>query len=209
MSKTTILCIDDDKSIRFALSRLFSLQGWETLEAENSGQGVELFERERPDLVLVDYHMPGENGVETVKRLRRISATAPIIVFTIENSQATADAFLEAGATDFATKPIKAPDIISRIRLHLRLLEKLKETPPEQPGVCRSEKGMSEETMALLMQFMEESGDAKTVEEIAEGVGLANPTTYRYLQHLVREKKLVQQMDYGKIGRPKQRYRIP
>ena len=209
MSKTTILCIDDDKSIRFALSRLFSLQGWETLEAENSGQGVELFERERPDLVLVDYHMPGENGVETVKRLRRISATAPIIVFTIENSQATADAFLEAGATDFATKPIKAPDIISRIRLHLRLLEKLKETPPEQPGVFRSEKGMSEETMALLMQFMEESGDAKTVEEIAEGVGLANPTTYRYLQHLVREKKLVQQMDYGKIGRPKQRYRIP
>ena len=208
MSKTKILCIDDERSIRFALSRLFSLQGWETLEAENSGQGVEIFERERPDLVLVDYHMPGENGVETVKRLRRISAAAPIIVFTIENSQQTADAFLEAGATDFATKPIKAPDIISRIRLHLRLLEKTKETAG-QPGAFRSEKGMSEETMALLMQFMEECGEAKTVEEIAEGVGLANPTTYRYLQYLVKEKKLAQQMDYGKVGRPKQRYRIP
>ena len=63
--------------------------------------------------------------------------------------------------------------------------------------------------MALLMQFMEECGEAKTVEEIAEGVGLANPTTYRYLQYLVKEKKLTQQMDYGKVGRPKQRYRIP
>ena len=84
MSKTKILCIDDERSIRFALSRLFSLQGWETLEAENSEQGVEIFERERPDLVLVDYHMPGENGVETVKRLRRISAAADHRVYDRE-----------------------------------------------------------------------------------------------------------------------------
>ncbi|MBO4871820.1 MAG: response regulator [Lachnospiraceae bacterium] len=210
MSKTTtILCIDDDKAIRFALSRLFSLQGWQCLEAADSDSGVRLFEQEQPDMVLVDYHMPGENGVETVRRLRRLSQSTPVIVFTIESSQQTADAFLEAGATDFATKPIKAPDIISRIRLHLRMLEQQRELQREEPSAFRPEKGMSEATMTLVMEYMRTAGNARTVEEIAEGTGLANPTTYRYLQHLVREKRLIQQVDYGKVGRPKQRYRIP
>lgn len=209
-NETTILCIDDDKAIRFALSRLFSLQGWRCLEAADSESGVRLFAEAQPEVVLVDYHMPGENGVETVRRLRRISRSTPIIVFTIENSQQTADAFLEAGATDFATKPIKAPDIISRIRLHLKMLEQQRELKREQqPSAFRSEKGMSEATMSLVMEYIRAAGEAKTVEEIAEGTGLANPTTYRYLQHLVREKQLVQQVDYGKVGRPKQRYRLP
>ena len=52
--------------------------------------------------------------------LRALSHTVPIIVFTIDESQEVADQFLQAGASDFALKPIKAPDIISRIKLHLR-----------------------------------------------------------------------------------------
>ena len=56
--------------------------------------------------------------------LRALSHTVPIIVFTIDESQEVADQFLQAGASDFALKPIKAPDIISRIKLHLRLLER-------------------------------------------------------------------------------------
>lgn len=116
----TILSIDDDPQICFALGELFKFQGWRAVSASDVASGLEAFRRYSPDIVLIDYHMPGVSGIEGVKLLRRQSSSVPIIVFTIDESQTVADTFLAAGASDFALKPIKAPDIVSRIRLHLR-----------------------------------------------------------------------------------------
>ena len=110
----TILCIDDEDDICFALKTLFRTQGWNTAAACDVNAGLKLFTQLRPTLVLIDYHMPGLNGVEGVRMLRRLSATVPIIVFTIDECQRVADEFLAAGASDFALKPIKAPDKIGR-----------------------------------------------------------------------------------------------
>ena len=122
-NNTTILCIDDEEQICFALEALFRLQKWNVVTARSVEKGLIAFREFQPDIVLIDYHMPGINGVEGVKMLRQLSPTVPIIVFTIDESQAVADAFLEAGASDFSLKPIKAPDLVSRIKLHLRLLQ--------------------------------------------------------------------------------------
>ena len=119
---TAILVIDDDEQICFALGELFKFQGWRAYSACDVESGLATFKTCRLDMVLIDYHLPRINGVEGVRRLRRLSQDVPILVFTIDESQEVADTFLEAGATDFALKPIKAPDIISRIKLHLRLL---------------------------------------------------------------------------------------
>lgn len=112
----TILSIDDDPQICFALGELFKFQGWRAVSASDVASGLEAFRRYSPDIVLIDYHMPGVSGIEGVKLLRRQSSSVPIIVFTIDESQTVADTFLAAGASDFALKPIKAPDIVSRIR---------------------------------------------------------------------------------------------
>lgn len=113
-NNTTILCIDDEEQICFALEALFRLQKWNVVTARSVEKGLLAFREFQPDIVLIDYHMPGINGVEGVKMLRQLSSTVPIIVFTIDESQAVADAFLEAGASDFSLKPIKAPDLVSR-----------------------------------------------------------------------------------------------
>ena len=118
-----ILCIDDDDEICFALKALFKLQKWQGLSANNMAEAIQKFRSNQPDIVLIDYHMPKINGIEGVRMLRKLSSDVPIIVFTIDESQQVADAFLEAGASDFALKPIKAPDIVSRIKLHLQLLD--------------------------------------------------------------------------------------
>ena len=73
-------------------------------------EGLALFRKHQPDIVLIDYHLPRINGIEGVRMLRRLSPTVPILVFTIDENQEVANRFLEAGATDFALKPIKAPD---------------------------------------------------------------------------------------------------
>ena len=116
--KITILSIDDEENIRFALGELFHFQGWEACSAPNVKKGLEQFRLHKPDIVLIDYHMPGINGVEGVQMLRALSHTVPIIVFTIDESQEVADQFLQAGASDFALKPIKAPDIIKAAGLN-------------------------------------------------------------------------------------------
>ena len=85
--------------------------------------------------------------------LRALSHTVPIIVFTIDESQEVADQFLQAGASDFALKPIKAPDIISRIKLHLRLLER------EHQKQAPLDKGLSEATMQLVLDSLKEGED--------------------------------------------------
>ena len=130
-NNTTILCIDDEEQICFALEALFRLQKWNVVTARSVEKGLIAFREFQPDIVLIDYHMPGINGVEGVKMLRQLSPTVPIIVFTIDESQAVADAFLEAGASDFSLKPIKAPDLVSRIKLHLRLLQ---QAQPKKPA---------------------------------------------------------------------------
>ncbi len=196
----TILSIDDDPQICFALGELFKFQGWRAISANDAASGLEAFRRHTPDIVLIDYHMPGMSGIEGVKLLRRQSADVPIIVFTIDESQTVADTFLAAGASDFALKPIKAPDIVSRIRLHLRLAEQKRPEPAFF-------KGISGGTLDMIMTFLSAQSDYVTANEIAEGTGLAYQTVYRYLQHLVQEKRVERLDVYGKVGRPKQVFR--
>ena len=198
--KITILSIDDEENIRFALGELFRFQGWEACCAPTVEKGIEQFRRHRPDIVLIDYHMPGINGVEGVRLLRKLSRTVPIIVFTIDESQEVADQFLQAGASDFALKPIKAPDIISRIKLHLRLLER------EQPAQPLS-KGLSEATLQLVLDSLKDGEDYMTVNEVAKCSGRAYQTVYRYLQYLIQNKKVEMVSIYGKVGRPRQLFR--
>lgn len=198
--KITILSIDDEENIRFALGELFRFQGWEACCAPTVEKGIEQFRLHRPDIVLIDYHMPGINGVEGVRLLRKLSRTVPIIVFTIDESQEVADQFLQAGASDFALKPIKAPDIISRIKLHLRLLER------EQPAQPLS-KGLSEATLQLVLDSLKDGEDYMTVNEVAKCSGLAYQTVYRYLQYLIQNKKVEMVSIYGKVGRPRQLFR--
>ena len=200
----TVLCIDDDSQIRYALSQMCQSQGWRPLLAQSAEEGVALFDAERADIVLIDYHLPGANGVEGVRQLRRRSARMPIIVFTIDDDQSVADAFLQAGANDFALKPINALDLISRIKLHIRLMESERVNLYGESG----RKGVSDATVNLILQALSGAPEGMTVQDIAHSTGLATQTAYRYLQHLAGDKRVLAENVYGKVGRPKMVFRI-
>ena len=110
------------------------------------------------------------------------------------------DAFLEAGASDFALKPIKAPDLISRVKLHLRLLEQ------QQSYIV--DKGINRSTLNLIVRFMQQDEGALTSRHISEGTGLAYQTVSRYLQHMVAQNLVKTESNYGKVGRPIQLYKL-
>lgn len=210
---TTILAIDDDKEILYALRAIFDFQGWQSVTACDVESGLKALWSHHPDIILIDYHMPRINGIEGVRMLRQFSPDVPIIVFTIEEDQAVADRFLEAGASDFALKPIKAPDLISRIHLHIKLMESQKNSVKAtavvpKPAEERLAKGIGAATLELIESTMRGLDDFLTVDTIAENTGLACQTTHRYLQYMAAENMVEVHNTYGKIGRPKQGYRL-
>ncbi len=205
-----ILMIDDDEQILFALRALFQFQGWASVFAKDVLTGLELFHTEAPDLVLIDYHLSGIDGTKGVEMIRALDAEVPIIGFTSDERQEVADRFVAAGASDFALKPIKALDIVSRIRLHIRLLESNKRLniKDEVQVPVPKTKGIGAATLELIQGAFQTNTEYLTVETISERTGLAYQTTCRYLQHLASQGLVEISQNYGKVGRPKQKYRL-
>ena len=205
-----ILTIDNDENILFTLRALFQSQGWASVCAKDMLTGLELFRTETPDLVLIEYHLPDTNGIKGVEMIRELDANVPIICFTNDESQDVATRLFAAGASDFALKPIKAPDLISRIHLHIRLLESNKQlnNKAKVQSHAPKAKGIGAVTLELIYGAFRTNAGYLTVETIAERTGLAYQTTYRYLQHMASQELIEVCQNYGKVGRPKQKYRL-
>ncbi|WP_245755977.1 response regulator [Halobacillus alkaliphilus] len=200
-----ILIIDNDESLRFMLTEFCKHAEWESDTAVNGREGIEKFLKGAFDVVLVDYHMPEMDGLQTVRELRKHNQQIPILVLTVDERQEVADRFLEEGATDFALKPVKAPDLISRIRLHAQIAN-MKSVQDEEEDVF-TVKGISKGTLQTVASFLKEHKSPISVDGISKEVGLAYPTVYRYLMHLLEEGKVKQVVSHQKIGRPKKLYK--
>ena len=103
-----ILVIEDDAMIRLMVSEVLGEAGHEVIEAGSAEAGLELFEREPADLVLLDLRLPGMSGFDACTRLRAHPAGKhlPVMVMTgLDDRQSIIDAY-DSGATDFLAKPI-------------------------------------------------------------------------------------------------------
>lgn len=199
-----ILIIDDNEDILFALSAICDFKGWKSITATRVVDGIQKFKDVVPDIVLIDYHMPVINGIVGVQKIRELSKEVPIIVLTVEEKQEIADAFMEVGASDFALKPIKAPDLISRINVHLKWIDQISS---RKNGYRDYAKGINIGTLNIIEDYMTMKKSEYTISKIAKDTGLAYQTVHRYLQHLISYGVVVVDQHYGKVGRPKQVYR--
>ncbi|SFG65226.1 two-component system, CitB family, response regulator DctR [Desulfotomaculum arcticum] len=206
--KKLVLVIDDDEDIRFTITEICSQAGLNAIAAPDGQKGLKLFIEKKPDIVLVDYHMPKIDGLATVKRIRKTDATIPVLVLTVDERQQIADAFLDAGATDFALKPIKAPDLISRININIKIGELLRASAREQKEIF-VDKGINNATLRLIVNCLKATNSTLAIEDICREVSLAYPTVHRYLQYLVETGNAGFDIFYGcasKRGRPRNLY---
>jgi anti-anti-sigma factor len=102
-----ILVIDDEKPTLKMFRLTLMAYGYEVLTAENGQEGLDVFERERPRIVLTDIKMPGMNGIEVLRRIKQIDPTAEVIVITGHGDMDLAIQALNLDATDFINKPIQ------------------------------------------------------------------------------------------------------
>jgi DNA-binding NtrC family response regulator len=121
-----ILVVDDEPDMVETVARILTHLGHEPVTATEGGAAVELLERERPDLVLTDLRMPGMDGLEVLKEVKRIDPEAPVVLFTAHATIQTAVEAIKAGAFDYITKPFTADQlqvVIERALTQRRLQE--------------------------------------------------------------------------------------
>ncbi len=114
-----VLVVDDDAALAEMLSLVLRNEGFEAIWCGHGDKALGAFRDSRPDLVLLDVMLPGQNGVDVCREIRSESVV-PIVMLTAKSDTIDVVAGLEAGADDYVAKPFKAKELVARIRTRLR-----------------------------------------------------------------------------------------
>jgi len=122
--KKKILLIEDEAGISMAVKDELEFEGYQVDLAEDGVTGLESILHDQPDLVVMDLMLPGKNGFEICREVRRKGVTTPIIMLTARTQEADKVKGLDLGADDYVIKPFSLADLTARIRAVLRRSEK-------------------------------------------------------------------------------------
>ena len=122
MNERSVLIVEDEIAIRDMLVMALEIAEFECLQADNIRDAYQIIVDQRPDLVLLDWMLPGGNGIELQHRLKRSDTTAeiPVIMLTAKTSEDNVIQGLDVGADDYITKPFAPRELIARVRALLR-----------------------------------------------------------------------------------------
>ncbi|ALV08578.1 MULTISPECIES: response regulator [Roseateles] len=118
MSIQKILVVDDSKTELHHLSDLLTKRGYTVRTAENGEEAMKRLEEEKPDLILMDVVMPGQNGFQLTRAITRDEryADVPVVICTSKNQETDKVWGMRQGARDYVVKPVKADELIAKIK---------------------------------------------------------------------------------------------
>ncbi|MBK9142696.1 MAG: response regulator transcription factor [Candidatus Melainabacteria bacterium] len=122
-----ILIVDDEVDIANSIQYVLTQEGFSTLLAHDGLRAMDVIDKERPDLVILDLMMPGIDGYEVCRRVRSVDKKTPIVMLTARTSEIDTVVGLELGANDYVAKPVRLRELVARVKAHLR------ETPDSKP----------------------------------------------------------------------------
>lgn len=165
MNEPTVLVVDDETAIRAMLRMALEIADLRCIEADNIHDAYTRVVDERPDIVLLDWMLPGGSGLELLRRLKRGDTTRdlPVILLTAKTAEDNVIQGLDVGADDYITKPFAPRELIARVRALLR----------------RSSGGQANERMQVSQLVLE--GESRRVLIGEEPVEMG-PTEFKLLQ---------------------------
>lgn len=115
-----IVLVEDEASLAETVAFNLREEGYDVITVADGAQALDVIMRERPDLVLLDVMLPGMDGLEVCRRLRRQSDEVPVIMLTARAREIDKVVGLEVGADDYVTKPFGMMELVARVRAALR-----------------------------------------------------------------------------------------
>ena len=127
----TILVIEDDISILRGLKDNLEYEGYDVITETNGEKGLQIALEKKTDLILLDIMLPGMNGYEICRKLKKEKPELPIIMITARGSEMDKVSGLDIGADDYVTKPFSIPELMARIRAVFRRTDQVYDIPEQ------------------------------------------------------------------------------
>ena len=128
----TILVVEDDRSLREALTMNFQLRGYRVLAASDGETGLQVAFDQRPDLIVLDLMLPGIDGFGILGQLREREVDVPVLILSARGQVADKVNGFRLGADDYVTKPFHLPELIARVQ---GMLRRRRPRPSREPVV--------------------------------------------------------------------------
>lgn len=187
MTNHILLVEDDPKLAQFVAAEL-SLEGYRVTVAPNGMDGLTMAREAQPDLLILDWLLPGISGLDVCLRLRATGVQAPIIMVTAKDEIPDRVAGLNAGADDYVTKPFSIEELLARVKAHLRRAH------PEEPDIFEFE------DLTLNCITREVYRDRQLIELTAKEFDLLEFLLRHSRQVITREQILEKVWGYDFIG---------
>jgi two-component system CitB family response regulator len=217
------LIVDDDFMVA-KVHRAYTerMPGFEVIGVAHSGtEALEVAERLRPDLVILDIYLPDVSGLEVLQRLRQRQSTVDVIMVTAARDVESLRAAMAGGALRYIVKPFNFARYSETLQTYQRFLGRrsaLEEVEQEDVdrlyaaiGVASDRslpKNLNRPTLELVVRCLRDHSETVSALEVAEGTGVSRGTARRYLEYLESQGRASLELRYGSAGRPEHRYRL-
>ena len=134
----TVLIVDDEAGMRAVLSNLLEKQGYTILTGEDGKEAIEIIQKSRVEVVLLDIHLPDIDGVEVLRQIKRIDENLPVIMCSGLDDVEFAVGAMKFGAFDYIRKPFKNEEVIEKIERALRTQARIPKKQNEAPVAVES-----------------------------------------------------------------------
>jgi two-component system, OmpR family, KDP operon response regulator KdpE len=205
-NKYKVLIIDDEPQIRRLLKMALESNDYKVYESDTGKDGLLSVTMNRPDVILLDLGLPDKEGLCVLTQLREWCAT-PVIVLTVRDEEQIKIAALDSGADDYITKPFNTGELLARMRVALRRLYKMDESPVFKSGtlsvdlIARIVKVKDEEVKltateyAILALMIKYSGRVLTHNFLIKEIwGIHYPDNFQILRvHVAQLRKKIEE----------------
>ncbi|WP_099159749.1 response regulator [Virgibacillus ndiopensis] len=220
-----VLLIEDDPMVQEVNRQLIEkVEGFHVVEIASDGkEGVEIAKKANPDLVLLDIYMPEQDGIKTLKDFRRLELDIDVIIVSAADDTETIREAIHHGAIDYIIKPFKFERLVLALSKYKGFRRQFSEKekaaqheidtwitqkPKESSNNQILPKGLNQQTLAQVIEFLSNQDSAVSADETAEHIGIARVTARRYLDYLGKIERVEIQLQYGVVGRPINRYQL-
>lgn len=218
-----ILLIEDDPMVQ-EVNRQFieAVPPFDVVDIASDGkEGLHLAEKLSPDLIILDIYMPGLNGMDTLKEIRKHAFDVDVIVISAANDKEMVRTMFQNGVVDYILKPFKFERLQQALMNYKNYRSQVSGEGALQQdqvdgligsyvkeGMKELPKGLNQQTLEQIIQFLQQSDGSLSAEQVADGIGMARVTARRYLEYLQKIGEVEIEIQYGGVGRPVNRYKM-